>query len=61
MKQIILSLILALATQFSFAVAPDSLKRDLEDYDYLVSFVEENYAPFTVPKYMALGTPSAAS
>ena len=41
MKQIILSLILALATQFSFAVAPDSLKRDLEDYDYLVSFVEE--------------------
>jgi hypothetical protein len=46
MKQIILSLILALATQFSFAVAPDSLKRDLEDYDYLVSFVEENYAPF---------------
>ena len=46
MKQIILSLILALATQFSFAVASDSLKRDLEDYDYLVSFVEENYAPF---------------
>ncbi len=46
MKQIILFLILALATQFSFAVAADSLKRDLEDYDYLVSFVEENYAPF---------------
>ena len=26
--------------------APDSLKKDLEDYDYLVSFVEKNYAPF---------------
>ena len=26
---------------------PDSIKRNLEDYDYLVSFVEENYAPFS--------------
>ena len=43
MKKIILSLILALAAQFSFAAVPDSLKKDLEDYDYLVSFVEENY------------------
>ena len=42
----ILSFILTLAVTFSFAAAPDSLKRDLEDYDYLVSFVEENYAPF---------------
>ena len=25
----------------------DSIKRNLEDYDYLVSFVEENYAPFS--------------
>ena len=46
MRKIILSLILALAAQFSLAAVPDSLKRDLEDYDYLVSFVEENYAPF---------------
>lgn len=46
MKRIIHTLILALAVQFSFAANPDSLKRDLEDYDYLVSFVEENYAPF---------------
>ncbi len=46
MKIIILSFILALAAQFSFAAVPDSLKKDLEDYDYLVSFVEENYAPF---------------
>ena len=46
MKKIILTIILALVAQFSFAAVPDSLKRDLEDYDYLVSFVEENYAPF---------------
>ena len=24
---------------------PDSIRRNLEDYDYLVSFVEMNYAP----------------
>ena len=46
MKKIILLIILALTTSFSFAATPDSLKKDLEDYDYLVSFVEENYAPF---------------
>ena len=46
-KKIILStIIFALAATFSFAAVPDSLKKDLEDYDYLVSFVEENYAPF---------------
>ena len=28
------------------AAVPDSIRRTLEDYDYLVSFVEENYAPF---------------
>lgn len=26
---------------------PDSIRRNLEDYDYLVSFVETNYAPFS--------------
>ena len=26
---------------------PDSIRRNLEDYDYLVSFVEMNYAPFS--------------
>ena len=46
MKKIILSLILAAAASFSFADTPDSLKKDLEDYDYLTSFVEQNYAPF---------------
>ena len=45
MKKYILLFILVVA-QFSFAAVPDSLKRDLEDYDYLVSFVENNYAPF---------------
>ena len=34
MKKIILSLILALAAQFSFAAVPDSLKKDLQDYPY---------------------------
>lgn len=43
---VLLSIILAFVAQFSFAAVPDSLKKDLEDYDYLVSFVEENYAPF---------------
>ena len=46
MKKIILSLILAAAASFSFADTPDSLKKDLEDYDYMTSFVEQNYAPF---------------
>ena len=26
---------------------PDSTRRNLEDYDYLVNFVEKNYAPFS--------------
>ena len=26
---------------------PDSIRRNLEDYDYLVNFVEKNYAPFS--------------
>lgn len=47
MKKSILTIILAVAAaQFSFATTPDSLKMDVEDYDYLVSFVEQNYAPF---------------
>ena len=45
-KKIILTILLALTAKFSIAAVPDSLKIDLEDYDYLVSFVEENYAPF---------------
>ena len=46
MKQTIITAMLALVAHCAFAVAPDSLKKDLEDYDYLVSFVEKNYAPF---------------
>lgn len=46
MKQTIITALLALIAHCAFAVAPDSLKKDLEDYDYLVSFVEKNYAPF---------------
>ena len=47
MKKLLISaLIFATAASFSFAATPDSLKKDLEDYDYLVSFVEQNYAPF---------------
>ncbi|MBQ9636384.1 MAG: hypothetical protein IJV36_00620 [Prevotella sp.] len=46
MKKIIQTLILVLAAQFSFSAEPDSLRRDLEDYDYLVNFIEDNYAPF---------------
>ena len=45
-KQTIITALLALIAHCAFAVAPDSLKKDLEDYDYLVSFVEKNYAPF---------------
>lgn len=45
MKKVIIAILLGLANLYSFA-APDSLKKDLEDYDYLVSFVEKNYAPF---------------
>lgn len=59
MKRIIASLILVLGFTMAWAgskvwkkadvvaaTASDSLKRDMEDYDYLVSFVEKNYAPF---------------
>ena len=46
MKQTIITALLALIAHCVFAAAPDSLKKDLEDYDYLVSFVEKNYAPF---------------
>ena len=45
-KKTIIIAILALVTLAANAAVPDSLKKDLEDYDYLVSFVEKNYAPF---------------
>lgn len=41
MKKIILSLILAAAASFSFADTPDSLKKDLEDYDWVLWVAED--------------------
>lgn len=46
MKKNFLIALLAIASTIVNAAIPDSLKKDLEDYDYLVSFVEKNYAPF---------------
>jgi hypothetical protein len=46
MKKSIITALLALVAIAATAAVPDSLKKDLEDYDYLVSFVEKNYAPF---------------
>ena len=46
MKQTIITIIFALVALAARAAAPDSLRKDLEDYDYLVTFVEKNYAPF---------------
>ena len=46
MKKTLLIALLAIASTIVNAAVPDSLKKDLEDYDYLVSFVEQNYAPF---------------
>lgn len=45
-KKTIISVLLAVVSITASASVPDSLKKDLEDYDYLVSFVEKNYAPF---------------
>lgn len=46
MRRNFLIALLAIASTIVNAAIPDSLKKDLEDYDYLVSFVEKNYAPF---------------
>lgn len=42
----ILTILLTFFFSFCFATVSDSLKKDIEDFDYLVSFVEKNYAPF---------------
>ncbi len=46
MRRNLLIALLAIASTIVNAAVPDSLKKDLEDYDYLVSFIENNYAPF---------------
>ena len=47
MKKIIITTLLVLFTLTTIAAVPDSIRQNLEDYDYLVSFTEQNYAPFT--------------
>ena len=47
MKKTIFFTMLVLFTLTSIAAVPDSIRRNLEDYDYLVNFTEKNYAPFT--------------
>ena len=47
MKKIILSsIILTLATQFSFAAVPDSIKAMVADFDSIVQVAEKDYAAF---------------
>ena len=47
MKKTIITTLLVLFTLTTIAAVPDSIRQNLEDYDYLVSFTEQNYAPFT--------------
>ena len=47
MKKTIFTILLVLFTLNTIAAVPDSIRRNLEDYDYLVSFTEKNYAPFS--------------
>jgi len=47
MRKIILSsIILTLATQFSFAAVPDSIKAMVADFDSIVQVAEKDYAAF---------------
>lgn len=46
MKKTIITALLVLVTLAANAAVPDSIGRNLEDYDYLTSFTEENYAAF---------------
>ena len=46
MKKTIITALFVLFTLTSIAAVPDSIRQNLEDYDYLVSFTEQNYAPF---------------
>ena len=47
-KKNILTALLALVTLAATAAVPDSIRRNLEDFDYLTTFTEENYAAFPV-------------
>jgi hypothetical protein len=46
MKKIITTILFAIVYLAANAVVPDSIKRNLEDFDYLTNFTEENYAAF---------------
>lgn len=50
---VIIAILFILAPHCSFATVPDSITRNLEDYDFLTSFTEENYAAF--PAIMEMG------
>lgn len=41
-----LTVLLTLVCLVANATVPDSIKRNLEDFDYIVTFTEENYAAF---------------
>ena len=62
MKKQILTILLALS--FSCGVNSQALTQQqmLEDYDYLVSFVEENYAPFdAIMQIMSYGSTTSST
>ena len=42
MKKTIITTLFVLFTLTSIAAVPDSISQNLEDYDYLVSFTEQN-------------------
>lgn len=47
MKKTIITVLCVLFTLATIAAEPDSIKRNLEDYDFLTNFTEKNYAPFS--------------
>ena len=49
-------------TSTSFAIHPDSINHNLEDYQYLIRFTEANLATYPyIPKCMVRNTPSLKS
>ena len=46
MEKSIITTLLILVTLAANAAVPDSIQRNLEDFDYLTSFTEENYAAY---------------
>ncbi|MBQ6966038.1 MAG: peptidase S41 [Bacteroidaceae bacterium] len=46
MKKIIITILFAIVCHAANATVPDSIMRNLADFDYLTSFTEENYAAY---------------